>query len=501
MEQNNKRIVLNTGVMYVRLIITTIIGLLSSRYVLLALGVSDYGLYAVVGGLISMLNIISTAMHTTTRRYINVEMGKVEGDLNRIFNISRLLHVGFAIFIFLLAETVGLFYIYNFMNIDSAKFDDAIYVFQFSTTAAAISIINVPYQALVTAYEKFVQIAVIDILGALIKFGFILTLILYEGNVLRYYAIGMSILTVITLAFYNIACYKQWYDVVKYKFYKDIQKYKEILFFNNYVAMGAASFICRTQGSTLLVNYFFGTIVNAAFAVGYAVENYCMMFVNNVGSAAAPQMTQNYADDRNRSIFLMESLQRISILLMLIIAVPLSMEMEFILKLWLKEVPEGAAIVCHLTLISALARLFSDGTSGFIQASGRIKWFQIVGSILEFIPIPVAYVLFVLDFPAYSIIIVYIISCLFSKMVSLYLMKRLLSFNIWDYIRNVYPRPFVLVILFVIIVLLYREMHIVTPFYHYGGIIAGVLLTMILVFFIGLNPQERRIISRKIRRK
>lgn len=487
--------------MYGRLIITTIIGLVSSRYVLLALGASDFGLYAVVGGLISMLNVLSTAMSTTTRRFINVEMGMEDGNLNRIFNISRLLHIGFAIFIFLIAETIGLFYIHNYMNVASDKLNDALFVFQFSTAAAAISILNVPYQALMAAHEKFAQIAIFDIIGVSIKLVFVISLIYYEGNVLRFYAVGMSVITVVSLTLYNIACYKQWPIVVKYKFYRGRNQYKEILFFNNYVAIGSASYIARNQGSTLLVNFFFGTVVNAAFAIAYTIENYCVLFVNNIGAAAAPQVTKNYAGNTGRSVFLTETFNRFSIYLILIIIVPLIMELEFVLKIWLKNVPEGTSLLCFATLISALVRTFTGGTTDLVQASGKIKWFQIVSGILELLCIPVSYILFKMGYPSFVIIVVFIISSIVNRVVTFVMMNRILSFDVSSYAKHVYLRPLIIISILTIFIILYRQLSIKSTFFHISGLIIGFLATIALIYFFGFNNNERASLKKIILKK
>ena len=487
--------------MYSRLIITTIVGLLTSRFVLQALGASDFGLYAVVGGLISMLNVFSAAMHTTTRRFINVEMGKTNANLNKIFNISRLLHIGFALFIFLIAETIGIYYIYNILNVDSGKINDAMFVFQISTIAAAISIINVPYQALLEAYEKFQQIAIFDIIKSFFMLIFATALIYSHGNTLRIYAIGMSVITLISLLFYNTACFFQWRDIVRYKLYKEKKLYKEILFFNNYVALGATSYLSRTQGSTMLVNYFFGTIVNAAFAIGYAIESHCMSFVTNIGTAAAPQITRNYENNFQRSFYLSTILHRLSVYLMLLLVVPLSLELDFVLRLWLKNVPDGTKIISLLTLLSALARVTFGGLDKIIQASGKIKWFQITGSFIEIASLPLSYILFRIGFPAYTIIIVYIASTIFNSIAFFYLIKKALCFDIWLYIRNVYI-PICFVFLGTgVLCWIYTKIQPVFFSLNVIGMIISELITLLVILAFGLQQSEKKIIYNMLTNK
>lgn len=492
MEKDNKKIIINTIVMYARLIITTIIGLLSSRFVLQALGASDFGLYAVVGGVISMLGVINTAMHTTTRRYINVEMGKLDRNMNRIFNISRLLHFGFALFIFIIAETIGMFYIYNYLNVDSGKLSDAIFVFQVSTIAAAISIINVPYQALLQAFEKFTQVAIFDIISYASKLLFVVSLLFVEGNVLRIYAIGMSCLTLFSLLFYNVACKIQWNDIIRYKYYRGIKTYKEILYFNNYVVLGATSYLSRTQGSNILVNYFFGTLVNAAFSIGYTIENFCMMFVSNIGSAATPQIAKNYENNNDRSVFLTEVLNKTSIYLMLLIVVPLSLEMDFVLNLWLKDVPKGATLICQFTLISALVRTLFGGLDKLIQASGKIRWFQVVGSIVEISCLPISFVLFQLGLPSYTVIVVYIIMTVVNAFIGYVMMREILNFDVMSYAKRVlFPATWVIMIL-LLFAYVYYWLTFESYIWHVVGVLTCFIVTLLTVFFVGLNKCEKQ---------
>ena len=176
---NNKRIAKNTLIVYVRLFIVTIVGLMTSRFVLQALGVSDYGLYNVVGGVIALFAVIAGSMSSTTIRFLNIEIGKPDGDPNKIFNICQITHIAFAVLVLILAETVGLFYIYNYLNVAPGKEADAMFVFQVSTIVACIGIVNVPYQSVFIAKEKFTHIAIIDILNSLIKLGLIIMLLYY----------------------------------------------------------------------------------------------------------------------------------------------------------------------------------------------------------------------------------------------------------------------------------------------------------------------------------
>ena len=475
------------------MIIVTLLGLFSSRFVLQALGVSDFGLYNVVGGLIAMLNFISTAMATTTRRFINVEMGKPDGNLNKVFNISLLLHVGFALFILLIAETIGLWYIYNMLNVAVGKFSDAIFVFQISTIVACIGIINVPYQSLIEANEQFGKAAIIDISTTVIKFALVVILIFYTGNALRFYAICMCIVTLISFILYHGVCLKQWPDSIRYKYYPKSPLYKEILIFNNYTALGAAVSIGKSQGSNLLVNYFFGTVVNAAFAIAYQVESYVYMFVNKLTLAANPQVAKNYAGgSMERVNVLIEKNSKYSILIMTIFFFVLSADLSFILNLWLKDVPDGAVLLCQLTLIDALVKSFSEGTNGFVQASGKIKWFQIVGSLLLLSNLPLGYVLFLLGYEPYWIIVCFILTNTIYRLISLTMMYKILQFDAISYVKNAYFRP-ILIILIMTIVCWINSLILKNCFIlHFTSVVVVGVMTVLMVYFIGLEGTERK---------
>lgn len=478
------------------MIIVTFVGLFSARFVLQALGAEDYGLYNVVGGLIALFNFLGTAMSTTSRRYINVEMGKLDCNLNKVFNICLIIHIGFALLILLIAETIGVWYINNILNVAEGKLGDAMFVFQVSTAVACLGIINIPYQSLIEANERFGISAIVDIVTTLIKLGLIIALLYYSGNALRFYALLICGVTLLSFVLYHLVCLRNWPEVVKHRIYRKSTMYREILVFNNYTAMGALASIGRAQGTNMIVNFFFGTVVNAAFAVAYQVETYVYMFVNKLTQASNPQVAINYsAHNEERVYSLVEKNSRICILIMTLFFFPLISEMAFILDLWLKEVPEGAVLLCVLTLISALVSSFCEGTNGYIQASGKIKWFQIVGSITLLLCLPIGYALFQLGFEAYWIVVCYIILCVINRLITLLMMSKLLSFDLKHYFTNAYLPPLIVILIMAVVVFIYKLLPVNSSLYHIIGFFSITLITSILVYFIGLNKGERTAIK------
>ena len=494
--KENTRIAKNTLFIYLRMLFITVIGLVSMRLVLKALGQSDLGLYDVVAGLISMLGFISTAMSTTTRRYINVEMGRPGGDPRKIFNILLNIHIGLAALILILAESVGMWYIYNVLNIDDGRLGDAVFVFQVSTVVACMGIINIPYQSLMEAFERFGASSLIDILTNVVKLGLVCLMFVYTGNQLRFYAISMSVVTLLSLLLYHGYCARKWGYIIKRGRYKDKPLYKEILGFNNYTALSAIAYIARTQGSKLIVNGFFGTFVNGAFTPAYNLENFSVMSITRLGNAAAPQITQNYsAGAMERSVDLVCKISRFSALLMTVLVTCVLVDLDFVLDLWLDKVPVGASLLCFWTMISALVRAFAmGGTQTFEQATGKIKWFQIINSVLSLSCLPLGFLAFKLGAEPAAIIQIYICYTIIYRFIEFYLLKRLTAFPVATYLRKAYVRPIAVVAIMAAVVAVYGRIipSDASVAVHLCGIGAVLLLSCLCVFFIGMYSWERQ---------
>ncbi|MDE6284545.1 MAG: oligosaccharide flippase family protein, partial [Bacilli bacterium] len=256
---SNKRIAKNTLIVYTRLFFVSIIGLFTSRYVLQALGVSDFGLYNVVGSLLAILSFLSGSLTTTTTRFINIEEGKEDGNTNKIFNACLLIHIVVAAILLILAETIGIFYIRNYLNVSKGMEGPAMFVFQVSIVVACLGLINIPYQGLLMAKEKFSVIAVVEIINCIIKFILVLLLFIFANDRLQVYAIFMSFTTLISFIAFHWYCYSKWKHIIKKKLTIKNTNIKEVLKFNNYNLLSSLSLTIRDQGSNMLINYFFGT--------------------------------------------------------------------------------------------------------------------------------------------------------------------------------------------------------------------------------------------------
>ena len=491
--QDNKRIAKNTLIVYARLLLATIIGIITSRIVIQVLGVSNYGLYNVVGGMISFFAVISGSMSSTTIRFMNYEIGKKDGDPNKVFNICQVSHIALALLILFLAETIGIFYILNYLKVEPGRESDAMFVFQVSTIVACIGVINVPYSSIFVAKEKFLHIAIIDITNALIKLGLVVLLLYYKGNVLRFYALAMSVMTLVSFVVYHYLCFRYWPKLVKWKWYGKFSEYKELVVYNNYNLIAGMALMGRSQGSNMLINFFFGTVVNGAYGIARTVQSFVEMFTVNFDSASAPQITQNVGKgDLERASSIAGRVCRICQLLSMCAVLPLYVEMESLLRLWLGIVPDYSVQFCRVMLITVLVASTGGGFLRLKDALGKIKWFMIVYSFWYFLTLPVGYYLFKLGFPPVTILILYILSDVLSRISQLALMKIIYNYDVLTFMGRAYIRPLVVLGIMIVYVFIYNQIPIHTNFQHFVGLIVSALIASSLVFFIGLLANERQ---------
>lgn len=490
--KENKRIAKNTIVVYIRLFITTIIGLLTSRFVLQALGISDYGLYNVVGGVIALFAVIAGSMSGTTIRFLNIEIGKVDGNPNKIFNICQVSHIVFALIVFLLVETIGIYYILNYLKVEPGKESDAMFVFQVSTIVACVGIINVPYQSVFIAKEKFIHIAIIDITNALIKLGLVFLLLYYNGNALRFYALIMSILTFVSFVVYHYLCFKYWPELVKWKLCRKVKEYKDLLVYNNYNLIAAVAMIGRSQGSNMLINFFFGTIVNGAYGITRTVQGFVETFMTSFDSASAPQITQNVGKgDLERASSIASRVCRMSQLLCLLVVFPLFAEIELLLRLWLGSVPEYTVLFCRVMLIAVYVASTGGGFLRLKDALGKIKWFMLTYSFWYLLTLPVGYVFFKLGYPPVTILVLFVICDAICRITQLILMKVIYNYDVISFCKKAFIRPFIVVFSMLIYLVFYCQIELQGLIPHILGLIITFFMGAILILFIGLKKSEQ----------
>ena len=472
--------------------ISMLIGLFTSRLVLQALGVSDFGLFNAVGGIIGLFTFIAGALASTTTRFINVEMGKEDGDLNKVFNACNLLHILLALIVLLITELGGVFYIEHYLNVEPGKERDAMFIFQVSIIVSCIGITNVPFNSLFNATERFLFNAIVGIGTKIFQLFVIIWLLHFEGNRVRAYSIIMSSTTLISCGIYIFFCHRNWPDIIRWRFVKDKKLYKEVISFSNYNLLSTAALTARSQGSSLLINYFFGTMVNGAFAVAKSVESYVMAFAGNFDGASGPQITQSYAKgDMDRVMYLTCKIGKYCILIMLIAFFPLISEMDMVLHLWLKEVPEGALEFCNMTLLVALVSATSGGIVQVINASGKVARFKTTFSLMMLVCLPLGYWLFKKGAAPHLLPAMFAVVDVIWRIVQLFLMKRILNFPANHYAKEAFLPPLFVSICVIPVIYLTGLISVDNTLWHLSRFGIILVLTLIACAFVGLTKSER----------
>lgn len=487
------RITRNTVIIYIRMAVTIIVGLITSSLVLKAIGAGDVGIYSTVGSTVLIVSCITGALTATTVRFMNIEIGK-GGDTGRIFNICNVIHLGGAVLLFVILESLGLWYILSYINIPPGREADTMFVFQVSTVVACIGVANVPFQSMFTVHEKFGTIAAVDIFNAIVKLGLILLLVVYKGNGLRMYAIMMSASTLIAFVVYHALCHRLWPDTVKWKFVRGWAPYREVLSFNNWNLLWSTSIIARTQGSNILINWFFNPVVNAAYYYAATVQNYVNQFIGNIDTAAAPQITQGIGSgDTERPIRLAKTVCRLCILLFLLLYFPLNAELKAIIDFWLQgRTPPDTVRLCRITLLVAAVSSTSAGLGQIINAYGKIKWFRIIMSALYLSCLVAGWFLFKAGNAPESIVICFVAADVLSRTAQFILLRKMFSFDVWGFIRDAYARPLVVAVIMGLWLVLYNILAFDTAAGRIFGFVLTGLLTAAAIWFIGLEKSERK---------
>lgn len=488
---SNKLIAKNSFFLYIRLIATTIIGLLYSRFTLGALGAENYGLYSVVGGIVYAMAFINNVMITTTYRYIAVEIGKKDGNVNKTFNISLLIHGAISALVLLLAFTVGIFYLFNYLNVPAGRLNDAVVVFSLSTFSIVFTIIGTPFQGLLVAKEKFSVTVPIEVSSKGFALLMVIILGFVPGNRLVLFSIFVTMAQLINPIMYMLYSFKKYYEEIKPRFYFDRKRYLEMLRFSGWMGIGATANMVEQQGSALIINRFFGTILNASFGIANQVKSLVMMFASSLGQAVVPQIAKSYsAGDHKRSLQLVAFASKYSFMLMLIPLVPIMLEINFMLNLWLPEVPEYTTNFVRIMLIQSLIGSISSGIPSLIQASGKVAYFTIVTSVTLVLTLPIAYVLFTAGYPPYCISYIFATIALLTLISTITLLRLILHYNIMFFLKEVILKD--ILILFVVAPAITIPLTMNEGWHRmFVSAFTGETLLIIAIYFIGMDAKEK----------
>ena len=396
---NTKRIAQNTIILYIRMIIVLLITLYTSRIVLRALGVDDFGLFGVIGGVVGLFAFLQTSMGKATQRFLNVEMVTERGDLKAVFRTSWTIHVIIAIVILFLAETIGLWFLNEKVNIPEGREFAANILYHTTVISLCLSMLEIPFSADIIAHEKMTFFAVISVIDAILKLGIAFMILLESGDRLILYGILIMGISIINIVLYYVYCKKNFKET-SLRICCDPKRFKDIFGFVGWTLLGQAAIVGCNQGNAVLVNMFHSVAANAAMSIGSQVSSAVNNLAANFQTAFNPQITKSYAEgDSSYLRFLVFTTSKISYCLLFIVALPISINIDWILKLWLGEVPNLSNIFCILCLTNCIINALSAPLNFSVLATGRIKWFQIVTSIVYSSDLVILYFLFKMGLP------------------------------------------------------------------------------------------------------
>lgn len=500
-DNTNGRIVKNTVFLYLRTLFNIVVGLYTSRVILQVLGVEDFGIYNVVGGIVMMFSFINSGMVAATQRFISYELGRKNiVRLNQVFSMAIIVHFLLMALIFLLAETFGLYFLNFRMNIAQERMYAANWVYQCSVLGFMLSVASVPYSACIIAHEHMKIYAGISILDHLLKLLAVLILPFFTVDKLIVYAILIFLIAFLIRISNTIYC-KCHFSECKFRFIKDKQLFHEMFSFAGWSFLGNLGFSVKDQGINILINLFFGTAVNAARGIAYQVSAVISGFMANFQMAMNPQITKRFAaGEVNSMLNLAFCGSRYSFFLLMIIVIPFYIRAPYILDLWLGNVPPYTIIFLRLVLIMLLVDSMANSLVVAMQATGKIRDFQIVISVIMLVNLPISYAILKIGADAYSVMYVAIATSLLGLFARLYLLHRLVPFRYMDFIQGVILRNLLVCILAAIFPV-YISNYLPNNFV---GLLVICMLSLLFsvsaIYFLGLQHEERGYLLARINR-
>ena len=489
---NNKRIAKNTLLLYVRMLFGMLVSLYTSRVILQTLGVEDYGVYNVVGGVISMFTFLNSAMSSATSRYITFEIGKGNMEqLKKVFSTALQIHAIIALLIVILGETVGLWFLMNELVIPEGRMDAAMWVYQCSVVTAVVTIMSVPYNADIIAHEKMSAFAYISVLEIILKLAIVYLLVLLPFDKLKVYAVLVLMVGLLIRYIYTRYCHKH-FEESHYIHRIDKPLLKEMSSFAGWSFWGNLAGILYTQGLNMMLNIFFGPVVNAARGIATQIQSVVTQFVTNFQMALNPQITKTYASgELDKMHSLMFRSARFSFMLLFFLSLPIMLETSYILTLWLGIVPENTVIFARIIIAISLIYTIANPCVIANQATGKVKVYQaVVGGLLLLI-LPISYIVLKMGAPAYSVFIVHFCVESVAQFARMYMLRNMIGLPLLSYVKNIYLPIMGVVLLSVVLPLLvYNNMQ--------EGIIRLLAVGMTCVvsvamtsLFIGMTRNER----------
>ncbi len=500
---NNARIAKNTLFLYLRMILVLVVSLYTTRVILRVLGVEDYGIQNVVSGFVSMFAFLNTSMSNGIQRFYNFKIGK-EGtqSITGVYNTALLIQVILAVIIVILLETVGLWYVHNKMVIPVERLDIALWIYQFAILSLVLVILQIPYNAAIMAYEQMDFYAYVSIIDVVLKLGFALYLpFVHHDKLLIYGCFGLVCSLISFLLSLGYCKIKFKPICLQFVFHKDL--FKEMLSFSGWNIFGTFAYMLKGQGLNVLLNAFFGPVVNAARGVSTMIGNAIQGFQSNIVVSFRPQTVQSYASgDLDRVRRLMYSLSKISYLMLFVLSMPVIIEVSYILHMWLGDaVPDYTVQFTTLILVIMILSSLTTPLSQVIHATGKMRRYQIGTSIVVSSILPLSWVVLKMGGEPYSVYIVSLIMTIINQGVGLVLLKRVFPYSIKEYLKMVIW-PCVLVT--IVSTILPLVLHCLLPSTFLRLFLVGLIgvgCTILVSYYLAMNMTERELVKAFLTKK
>lgn len=437
--ENNSRIAINTLFLYVRLLLTLFVGFYTSRVVLATLGESDFGLYGVVGGVVAMFGFLNSTLSSSTQRYLNFELGTGDADkLKKVFSTALVLHLLLIVVVLLFAETIGLWFVKNKLNIPEGRETAAFWVYQFSILAACISIFQLPFMSAIIAHEKMKIYAYVSIFETVMKLLLVFLIQVIDYDKLILYGVLMLLTQLLCAIIYNAYSY-HYYEEVCYRFTFDKPMFKNMLGFSWWNVIGNLAAVCNNYGLNIVFNLFFGTVVNAARSLAFQISSIIQQFYGNFQIAAKPQVVKYYANEEYKEMNqLVFNSAKYSAFLMLLLSIPIAIEVDFVLKVWLGSFPAFTPSFVRIILFHSIVTSMMGPVIMVVHASGYLKAIAITAGLFNLLLLPLNYLLLKLGCSPSIALIVNVFGSFVETYIELTWMKHYVGFPRKDFYRKVY---------------------------------------------------------------
>lgn len=507
---SSKRIAKNTIFLYIRMVVTMLISLYTSRKLLQVLGVEDFGIYGLVGGIVTMFASLKTMFTVATQRFLNIELGRGNHrELNKVFNVSLTINSLIAVLFVVIVEIGGLWLLQNKLNIPANRWDAAFWVFQLSVFASLISIINIPFDADIIAREKMNVYAIVSIFDAFARLGVVVSLPLFIGDKLIIYGLLILLISVADLVVNIIYCRIKFPESSLHRYSRsDVKlKFVEMFSFSGWAFFGNMVFALVNEGINILLNIFSGVTANAARTITYQVKGALSNVVSNVYVAVKPQAIQSYArHELDRFYKLMFTGAKVVGYMYLLMAIPLYFTLSSVLMMWLGTVPDYAIAFISASLLYQFVRVLHESIGTFFVTIGQLKEYQITEFFALGSALPIAYIgLKYFSMPLFCVFLVMTFSELLNLFAILILAKKIGQFDISRYFKTVLlPYSLMALVCFISVwIVKLLLIPIITNEYIRAAvfILVAIIVELVILFFLGFNPEERKFVLKIIKRE